>query len=215
MLLFTECTNHNSHNPNNWSSHTGLKVSTADGYQADLLTSNENIEMKNSGCCEGVMKLWALSYQALGEEIIQCGAWSPLFMCSWRFSSVIHEMYGCKRADSVSGCVLGAYRGGEGRAKVHWREVSFICIWHTSLLCYSDSTIILITVCLLLHPPTPSYFSFYWQERCIYRQICSTFGTSPSNWTVKKSPISAGTKVPSSESNVLNQRLFCSSVWLE
>lgn len=142
--------------------------------------------MKDSGCCEEVMKLWALSYQALGEEIIQCGAWPPLFMCSWRFSSVIHEMYGCKRADSVSGCVLGAHRGGEGRVKVHWREVSFICIWHTSLLCYSDSTIILITVCLPLHPPTPSYFSFYWQERSVYRQICSTFGTSPSNWTVKK-----------------------------
>lgn len=57
----------------------------------------------------------------------------------------------------VSGHIVfgGARRGGEGRVKVHWTEVSFICIWHTSLLCYSDSTIILITVCLPLLPPPP------------------------------------------------------------
>lgn len=65
-------------------------------------------------------------------------------------------MYGCKWIDGVGdgGCVLGAYCGGEGEVKVHWEEVSFICIWHTSLLWHSDSTIILITVCLPLPPPT-------------------------------------------------------------
>lgn len=96
----------------------------------------------------------------LGEEIIL--HWQAMWcmdtfvhMHTWRFSSVIHEMYGCKWVDSVSGCVRGAYRGGEGRVKVRRREVSFICIWHTSLLCYSDSTIILITVCLPLPPPPP------------------------------------------------------------
>lgn len=132
----------------------------------------------------------------LGEEIIL--HWQAMWcmdtfvhMHTWRFSSVIHEMYGCKWVDSVSGCVRGAYRGGEGRVKVRRREVSFICIWHTSLLCYSDSTIILITVCLPLPPPlllTPSYFCFYWQERwCIYRKICSTFSTSLSKRAMKKS----------------------------
>lgn len=97
----------------------------------------------------------------LGEEIIL--HWQAMWcmdtfvhMHTWRFSSVIHEMYGCKWVDSVSGCVRGAYRGGEGRVKVRRREVSFICIWHTSLLCYSDSTIILITVCLPLPPPSSS-----------------------------------------------------------
>lgn len=79
--------------------------------------------------------------------------WSPLFL--WRFSSAIQELFWCKWADSVSRCVLEAYRGGDRGAKVCWGEVSFICIRHTPLLCYSDSTIILITVCLSLPPPTP------------------------------------------------------------
>lgn len=87
-------------------------------------------------------------------------------------------------------CSASLSKGGEEergeRVKVLRREVSFICIWHTSLLCYSDSTIILITVCLPLPPPSPHppsyYFCFYWQERW---QICSTFCTSLSNWAMK------------------------------
>lgn len=137
--------------------------------------------------CLTARRSWVWSPDGAGPfSTIRRGDY-PTLANTQRFSSVIHEMYGCKWVDSVSGCVLGAYRGGEGRVKVRWREVSFICIWHTSLLCYSDSTIILITVCLPL-PPSPSYFCFSWQERwCIYRQICSTFSTSLSNPAMKKS----------------------------
>lgn len=83
-------------------------------------------------------------------------------VCTQRCSSVIHEMYGWKWADSVSRCVLGVYHWRRGvvvvvvgEQRCAEEEVSFICIWHTSLLCYSDSTIILITVCLPLTPPPP------------------------------------------------------------
>lgn len=214
-MLLISCTNHKSHNPNNWSSHTRLKVSTADGYQADYWRVMKISKWKILCCCEEVMKLWALSYQALGEEIIQCGAWSPLFMCSWRFSSVIHEMYGCKRADSVSGCVLGAHRGGEGRVKVHWREVSFICIWHTSLLCYSDSTIILITVCLPLHPPNPLLLQFLLTRKMYLQTDLQHFRHFSFQLDCEKSPFWAGTEVPLNESNILNQCILCILVWLE
>lgn len=88
---------------------------------------------------------------------------TSVHVCMQRCSSVIHEMYGWKWADSVSRCVLGVYHWRRvvvvvavmGEQRCAEEEVSFICIWHTSLLCYSDSTIILITVCLPLTPSTP------------------------------------------------------------
>lgn len=147
-------------------------------------------------------------------------------VCTQRCSSVIHEMYGWKWADSVSRCVLGVYHWRRGvvvvvvgEQRCAEEEVSFICIWHTSLLCYSDSTIILITVCLPLTPPppspfhTPSYFCFYWQERwCIRRQICSTFSTSLSNWAMKKALCA---QVLSSVYKFRNQNwVFCYFIWL-
>lgn len=70
-------------------------------------------------------------------------------------------------------------RGARGEWRCAAREVSFICIWHTSLLCYSSSTIILITVCLSL-PLYPLLFlllQFLRSEKMrwlVYRQICTS-----------------------------------------
>lgn len=122
------------------------------------------------------------------------------YIHTWRFSSVIHEMYGWKWVEGVSRCVLGAHGGVEGRAKVRWGEVSFICIWHTSLLCYSDSTIILITVCLPapnththIHTNTHTctLFWFFLTRKMMYLQ--RGFAALHFPCELWKSPIWAGT----------------------
>lgn len=85
-----------------------------------------------------------------------------LYTHAWGFSS---EMHGRPVRAGTKGAL---------------QEVSFICIWHTSLLRYSSSTIILITVCLSLPPATPSSsyrFSFYTTENMrwmVYDQICTS-----------------------------------------
>lgn len=70
--------------------------------------------------------------------------------------------------------------GGGGSEGARWaREVCFICICHTSLLCYSGSTIILITVCLSLslHPLLFLLLQFLRSGKMrwlVYRQICTS-----------------------------------------
>lgn len=129
-------------------------------------------------------------------------------VCTQRCSSVIHEMYGWKWADSVSRCVLGVYHWRRvvvvvmGEQRCAEEEVSFICIWHTSLLCYSDSTIILITACLPLTPPPPSPFHnpllllFLLTRKMMYLQTdLQHFQHFSFQLSYEKSPMCAGTEL--------------------
>lgn len=78
------------------------------------------------------------------------------------------------KAHASASVFLVSHRGGRGPLA---GEVSFICIWHTSLLCYSDSTIILITVCLPLPLRRLLFLLLQFlrsgkMRRFVYSQIC-------------------------------------------
>lgn len=180
-----------------------LKVSTLDSYWADLMTVNENIWINNFHCCGFTRR-----NEAIGAFLSTIRRRDyPTLPNTQRFSSVIHEMYGCKWGDSVSGCVLGAYRGGEGRVKVRWRSFLHLHLPHFTTLLFRQYNH--FNNCLPSSAPHPLLLLFLLTRKMMYLQAgLQHFSALLFPTQLWKSPIGAGTAVPL---QVLNRCKFWKS----